>query len=101
MPNDLMNPQIQIKNEMDLDDVTNVLDSQTVPPLIFLNQEPEPNTVTAFSKIWDKIYSYSGDPYNIFDDKIRYFMSRAKIAQIRPSQMHSIFPMILSKRAQE
>ncbi|CAD6499896.1 BgTH12-04002 [Blumeria graminis f. sp. triticale] len=50
MPNDLMNPQIPIKNEMDLDDVTNVLAYQTVPPLIFLSQEPEPNTVTAFKQ---------------------------------------------------
>ncbi|RKF71399.1 hyporthetical protein [Golovinomyces cichoracearum] len=84
-----------------LDDVTNVLAYQTIPPLEFLNQESEPNAAAFFSKIWDKTYSYTGEPYDIFDEKIRYFMSREKIAQNKPSQMHSIFPMILSKRAQD
>ncbi|SZF00336.1 unnamed protein product [Blumeria hordei] len=50
MPDDLMNPQIPITNNMDLDDVTNVLAYQTDPPLIFLNQKPEPNTVAAFKQ---------------------------------------------------
>ncbi|KAI1000565.1 hypothetical protein K3495_g7632 [Podosphaera aphanis] len=84
-----------------LDDVANTLAYQTIPPLEFLNQEPDLNAAATFSKIWNNIYSYSGDPYDIFDDKIRYFMNRAKIAQIKPSQMHAIFPMILSKRAQD
>jgi hypothetical protein len=74
---------------------------QIVPPLEFPNQPLDPQTAAIFSKLWDKSYCYTGEPYNILDDKIHHFMETAKMAQIKPSQFHAVFPMILTKRAKE
>ncbi|KAM4067357.1 DUF1421 multi-domain protein [Hirsutella rhossiliensis] len=43
--------------------------------------------------------NYSGDAYDILDDKIRYFLDACLTASIKPSQFHALFSNILTKRA--
>lgn len=51
--------------------LTNVPAYQAIPSLEFLNQELEPHAAADFSRIWDKIYSYSGDLSDTLGYEIR------------------------------
>jgi hypothetical protein len=95
-PTDQLNMTTQQQDTIDNDDAY-----QSVPPLEFANQPLDPSTAAIFGKLWDKAYCYTGEPYDVLDDKIRHFMEAAKMAQIRPSQLHAVFSMILAKRAKE
>ncbi|KAM4060801.1 cwf18 domain containing protein [Hirsutella rhossiliensis] len=58
---------------------TNFRDAYTsIPPVRFENEEVEADLTIRFIKIWDKKLAYTGEPYDIFDDKIRKFMSEAQ-----------------------
>ncbi|KAM4067659.1 cwf18 domain containing protein [Hirsutella rhossiliensis] len=50
----------------------------SIPPVRFENEEVEADLTIRFIKIWDKKLAYTGEPYDIFDDKIRKFMSEAQ-----------------------
>ncbi|KAM4057145.1 hypothetical protein HRG_012543 [Hirsutella rhossiliensis] len=51
---------------------TNFRDAYTsIPPVRFENEEVEADLTIRFIKIWDKKLAYTGEPYDIFDDKIR------------------------------
>ncbi|KAM4058324.1 hypothetical protein HRG_014641 [Hirsutella rhossiliensis] len=43
----------------------------SIPPVRFENEEVEADLTIRFIKIWDKKLAYTGEPYDIFDDKIR------------------------------
>ena len=61
-----------------------------------------PATIVAqFVKIWDKNTNYTGEAYDIFDDKIRYFLDTCYTVAIKHSQFHAIFSSILSGRAKD
>ncbi|KAM4062446.1 hypothetical protein HRG_013626 [Hirsutella rhossiliensis] len=80
---------------------TNFRDAYTsIPPVRFENEEVEADLTIRFIKIWDKKLAYTGEPYDIFDDKIRKFMSVCRQANIPPSKFHGVFPSILAKEAQ-
>ena len=72
-----------------------------LPPAKVEEEPLLPHLVERFIKIWNKDMNYTGEPYDILDDKIRYFMQTCKAIQILPTQFHGVFPHILSKRAQE
>lgn len=74
---------------------------RTIPPLQFPNEELEPNTATQFKKMWDKSMNYSGEVYDIFDDKIRHFLNVCSLVRIRPTQFHAVIYTILTKEAKE
>ncbi|XP_044714467.1 uncharacterized protein HRG_11960 [Hirsutella rhossiliensis] len=47
---------------------------RTVPPVQVPNEDLDPAIANQFSKLWDRKLNYSGDAYDILDDKIRYFL---------------------------
>ncbi|KAM4061339.1 hypothetical protein HRG_013074 [Hirsutella rhossiliensis] len=51
-------------------------------------------------KLWDKDQNYTGEPYDLLDEKLRIFMSICYNIQVKPSQFHALFPRILAGRAQ-
>ena len=61
-----------------------------------------PATIVAqFVKIWDKNSNYTGEAYDILDDKIRYFLDTCYTVAIKQSQFHAVFSSILSGRAKD
>ncbi|XP_044717271.1 uncharacterized protein HRG_08779 [Hirsutella rhossiliensis] len=72
---------------------------RTVPPVQVPNEDLDPAIANQFSKLWDRKLNYSGDAYDILDDKIRYFLDACLTASIKPSQFHALFSNILTKRA--
>ena len=50
--------------------------------------------------MWNKGNNYSGETYNILDDKVRIFTDVCELLQVRYTQLHALFPSILSGRAQ-
>ncbi|KAM4061047.1 cwf18 domain containing protein [Hirsutella rhossiliensis] len=59
----------------------------SIPPVRFENEEVEADLTIRFIKIWDKKLAYTGEPYDIFDDKIRKFMS---VCQAQSFFLHEI-----------
>ncbi|KAM4067193.1 DUF1421 multi-domain protein [Hirsutella rhossiliensis] len=51
-------------------------------------------------KTWNKDRNYTGEPYDLLDDKLRLFLSNCSHIQVKPSQFHALFPRILDGRAQ-
>ncbi|KAM4059601.1 hypothetical protein HRG_014117 [Hirsutella rhossiliensis] len=72
---------------------------RTVPPVQVPNEDLDPAIANQFSKLWDRKLNYSGDAYDILDDKIRYFLDACLTASIKPSQFHALLSNILTKRA--
>ncbi|KAM4065707.1 hypothetical protein HRG_012906 [Hirsutella rhossiliensis] len=58
------------------------------------------HTQYMFMKLWDKDQNYTGEPYDLLDEKLRIFMSICYNIQVKPSQFHALFPRILAGRAQ-
>ncbi|KJZ69913.1 hypothetical protein HIM_10698 [Hirsutella minnesotensis 3608] len=71
-----------------------------LPPDDIPNATVDGDTQQKFMKLWDKDKNYTGEPYNLLDDKIRIFMSICYNIQVKPSQFHALFPRILTGRAQ-
>ncbi|KAM4062504.1 hypothetical protein HRG_013676 [Hirsutella rhossiliensis] len=42
-------------------------------------------------KLWDKDQNYTGEPYDLLDEKLRIFMSICYNIQVKPSQFHALF----------
>ncbi|KAM4061611.1 reverse transcriptase (RNA-dependent DNA polymerase) [Hirsutella rhossiliensis] len=72
----------------------------TLPPADIPNGIVDANTQQKFTKIWDKEKNYTGEPYDLLDDKLRIFMSICYNIQVKPDQFHALFPRILTGRAQ-
>ncbi|KAM4067940.1 hypothetical protein HRG_009739 [Hirsutella rhossiliensis] len=71
-----------------------------LPPDDTPNAPVDADTQYMFMKLWDKDQNYTGEPYDLLDDKLRIFMSICYNIQVKPSQFHALFPRILAGRAQ-
>ncbi|RKF75926.1 hyporthetical protein [Golovinomyces cichoracearum] len=90
-------------NDQDYDE-TSLIDSKEyrmIPPKCVANQPLDAAKLTTFVRIWDKAYNYTGEPYDILDDKVRYFLDTCFAAQIKTSQFYAVFSMALARRANE
>ena len=67
-----------------------------IPPIKVPNKMLPATIVAKFVKIWDKNSNYTGEAYDILDDKIRYFLDRCYTVAVKQSQFHAIFSSILS-----
>ncbi|KAM4062481.1 hypothetical protein HRG_013656 [Hirsutella rhossiliensis] len=77
------------------------LDAYTkLPPDDTPNATVDADTQYMFMKLWDKDQNYTGEPYDLLDEKLRIFMSICYNIQVKPSQFHALFPRILAGRAQ-
>ncbi|KAI0993883.1 hypothetical protein K3495_g14301 [Podosphaera aphanis] len=72
----------------------------TLPPEPTINEDLDPHVLTQFAKLWDKGKMYTGEPYDILDDKLRIFLNICKFLKIRPGQFHAALPRILKGRAE-
>lgn len=91
-----VNPN-SMENELEQHRMISIYDY--LPPLQVPNKRVEPHMVKALSSAWNKANDYSGEPYDIFDDKVREFMTICEMLQIELSQVHALFPQILTKSA--
>ena len=72
-----------------------------IPPIRVPNEMLPATIVAQFVKIWDKNSNYTGEAYDILDDKIRYFLDTCYTVAIKQSQFHAVFLSILSGRAKD
>ncbi|KAF7567022.1 DUF1421 multi-domain protein [Pyrenophora tritici-repentis] len=73
---------------------------KTLPPRWSRNDRLEANTITQFSKLWDNSNKYTGNAYDLLDDKIKIFFSICWQVDIQEEQFHAVFPRILTGRAE-
>ena len=72
-----------------------------IPPIRVPNEILPATIVAQFVKIWDKNSNYTGEAYDILDDKIRYFLDTCYTVAIKESQFYAVFSSILSGRAKD
>ncbi|KAF7575713.1 hypothetical protein PtrM4_073370 [Pyrenophora tritici-repentis] len=73
---------------------------KTLPPRWSRNDRLDANTITQFSKLWDNSNKYTGNAYDLLDDKIKIFFSICWQVDIQEEQFHAVFPRILTGRAE-
>ncbi|EFQ90966.1 hypothetical protein PTT_12317 [Pyrenophora teres f. teres 0-1] len=73
---------------------------KTLPPRWSRNDRLNANTITQFSKIWDNSKKYTGDAYDLLDDKIKIFFSICWQVDIKEEEFYAVFPCILTGRAE-
>lgn len=71
----------------------------TLPPQSVANRPLGPDKFLAFVKLWDRKQDYSGDLYDILDDKVREMLSLCYDLDIKASQFHAVFRRILTGSA--
>jgi len=72
-----------------------------IPPIQVPNEMCPATVVAAFVKIWPRESNYTGEAYDILDDKFRRFLTTCNTVGIRETQFHAVFPSILSGDAQD
>lgn len=73
---------------------------KSLPPRPVPNEHLDPAKATQFIKTFDKEKKYTGEPYDLLDDKMRILFNICYHAEITPEQFHAIFPRILTGRAE-
>jgi transposase InsO family protein len=58
-------------------------------------------TITAFTRIFDATDKYTGEVYDLLDDKVLLFLSICDDTGISPSQFHAVFPRTLAAKARD
>lgn len=71
-----------------------------LPPADIPNVTIGANAQLSFARLWDRNMKYTGEPYDLLDDKLRIFMRICYNLQIKPGQFHALLPQILTGRAQ-
>ncbi|KAM4065231.1 cwf18 domain containing protein [Hirsutella rhossiliensis] len=71
-----------------------------LPPDNIPNAIVDSDIQQKFMKTWNKDRNYTGEPYDLLDDKLRLFLSNCSHIPVKPSQFHALFPRILDGRAQ-
>ncbi|XP_044718716.1 uncharacterized protein HRG_07281 [Hirsutella rhossiliensis] len=72
---------------------------RTLPPRDVPNTPTNAQTLALFVKIWNKEDAYSGQPYDLLDDKIRNFLTTCRSVEVPESQLHAFLPRALTGRA--
>ena len=73
---------------------------KTLPPRWSRNDKLDSRKFTQFSKNWDSKRKYTGDVYDLLDDKIKIFFGLCWRLDIQEEQFHAVFPAILTGRAE-
>jgi len=73
---------------------------KTLPPRWSRNDRLSANTITQFSKLWDNSNKYTGNAYDLLDDKIKVFFSICWQVDIQEEQFYAVFPRTLTGRAE-
>ncbi|EED12737.1 transposase, putative [Talaromyces stipitatus ATCC 10500] len=70
-----------------------------LPPTEYEQEDIDPSLAAKFSKAWDKAESYSGERYDILDDKVLAFLRVCRLIGVQLTQCWILFPEMLSGRA--
>ena len=73
-------------------------------PLSLINVANEQITIdqlTSFNRNFPKTSTFSGDLYDLYDEKVQEFVALCETIGIRPPQMHTVFPYMLTGDAKE
>ena len=80
--------------------LTDFDDWKHLPPRWYAKERLEPDRMNSFGKNVDASLKWGGEPYDLFDDKIRIFLNLCKYSEIQPTQFHAVLPKILKGRAE-
>lgn len=72
----------------------------TLPPHPYSNKRLDVNKISQFTKTYDKENKYTGDPYDLIDDKMRIFLNLCYYMDIQLGQFYALFSRILTKQAE-
>jgi hypothetical protein len=72
-----------------------------LPPRPIPNERLDPTEAVIMIKLWNKNKRYTGNAYDLSNDKVRLFYNICYHNEIRPSQFAAVFLQILTKRAEE
>ncbi|KAF4471164.1 Ribonuclease H [Fusarium albosuccineum] len=72
-----------------------------IPPKDTPSEMLPATILTQFVKIWRKEMNYTGEAYDILDEKVRYFLNVCSNVGIKETQFHAAFTNILDKKALE
>lgn len=70
-----------------------------IPPRQKPNEMLPATVLAQFAKLWRKEMNYTGEVYNLLDEKVRYFLNTCANIGIRESQFHAAFNYILDGAA--
>lgn len=71
----------------------------TLPPQSVANRPLGPDKFLAFVELWDRSQDYSGELYDLLDDKVREMLSLCYDLGIKASHFHAVFRRILTGSA--
>lgn len=72
----------------------------TLPPYPYPNKRLDTNKISQFTKTYDKENKYTGDPYDLINDKMGIFLNLCYYMDIQPGQFYALFSRIIIKRAE-
>ena len=72
-----------------------------LPPVEIQNRPLDLRLIRYFSKMWDKTSSYTGDAYDVLDDKMLNLLDMYNQVGIRMDQVHSVFRIALTGRTRD
>ena len=75
-------------------------DYSCLPPRDVPSERVDVNTQTSFIKLWDRSMSYTGEAYDLLDDKVRNFLRICYNLNVQPQYFHGLFNHILAGEAQ-
>lgn len=81
--------------------IDNALVFGQLPPTLVANGAIDRQIVAHFSKIWQSTNNYTGESYDVLDDKAILFQRICQTQGITPEQFHAVFPMTLAGRAMD
>lgn len=73
-------PSTSLTSARQLDEYTRL------PPTEYGQEDIDPSLAAKFSKAWDKAESYSGERYDILDDKVLAFLRVCRLTRVRLTQ---------------
>jgi hypothetical protein len=76
------------------------IDYNLPPRYPIYNGVIDPHKVSMFQKGWKKDRNFTGQPYDLFYEKAKFFVGYCRRLQITEDQYHAVFPDILSDRAE-
>ena len=73
----------------------------TLPPENKQIQSLDPTSAAQFTKLWNNADSYTGDAYDVLDDKVLLFLGVCSTARIKISQAHAVWRYAVTKNARD
>ncbi|RKF81487.1 hypothetical protein GcC1_025027 [Golovinomyces cichoracearum] len=99
-PYQSIGPQKPILNPQDLIAENRTNSFWVLPPVPVKTETIDPEMIVKFVKCFDHNKRYTGEPYDILENKIRILLALAENMRIRAGKLNAVFPRILTGRAE-